>query len=64
MPSTNTVPTWGLKRDVTPQFGARLVQEGERLHFLADRADIGGIFSDAQRSDLKNTFPSSSSIWN
>ncbi|MBH3159201.1 type IV toxin-antitoxin system YeeU family antitoxin [Serratia marcescens] len=57
MPSTNTVPTWGLKRDVTPQFGARLVQEGERLHFLADRADISGTFSDAQRHDLENAFP-------
>ncbi|HFK4647127.1 TPA: type IV toxin-antitoxin system YeeU family antitoxin [Serratia marcescens] len=57
MPSTKNVPSWGLKRNVTPQFGARLVQEGERLHFLADRADISGVFSDTQRHDLENAFP-------
>lgn len=57
MPSPHNVPAWGLKRNVTPQFGARLVQERERLHFLADRADISGIFSDAQRHDLENAFP-------
>jgi cytoskeleton bundling-enhancing protein CbeA-like protein len=56
MPSIAT-PAWGLKRNVTPQFGARLVQEGDRLHFLADRADISGEFSDAQVSDLNNAFP-------
>ena len=32
--------SWGLKRDISPCFGARLVQEGCRLHFLADRAGI------------------------
>ncbi|WP_449758689.1 type IV toxin-antitoxin system YeeU family antitoxin [Erwinia persicina] len=56
MPSIAT-PAWGLKRNVTPQFGARLVQEGDRLHFLADRADISGEFSDAQVRDLNNAFP-------
>jgi len=29
---------------VTPCFGARLVQEGNRLHYLADRAGIRGRF--------------------
>ena len=29
--------TWGLQRDITPRLGARLVQEGNRLHYLADR---------------------------
>ncbi|KAB1579675.1 type IV toxin-antitoxin system YeeU family antitoxin [Serratia marcescens] len=57
MPSTHHVPAWGLKRNVTPQFGARLVQEGDRLHFLADRTDICGSFSDAQRRDIDNAFP-------
>lgn len=33
-----SVPVWGLRSDITPSFGARLVQEGCRLHFLADRA--------------------------
>ncbi|USS95763.1 type IV toxin-antitoxin system YeeU family antitoxin [Serratia symbiotica] len=56
MPSITT-PTWGLKRNVTPQLGARLVQEGSRLHFLADRADISGTFSETQIRDLDNAFP-------
>lgn len=42
------VPEWGLKRNITPQLGARLVQEGNRLHYLVDRADIAGQFSDAE----------------
>lgn len=40
--------TWGLQRDITPRLGARLVQEGNRLHYLADRASITGKFSDAE----------------
>ncbi len=35
-------PWWGLPCTVTPCFGARLVQEGNRLHYLADRAGIRG----------------------
>lgn len=50
-------PAWGLKRNVTPQFGARLVQEGNRLHFLSDRAGISGTFSETQARSLDNTFP-------
>ncbi|SUP80505.1 type IV toxin-antitoxin system YeeU family antitoxin [Yersinia wautersii] len=38
-------PAWGLKRDITPRLGARLVQEGTHLHFLSDRAHIVGTFS-------------------
>lgn len=38
---------WGLKCAITPHFGARLVQEGNRLHYLADRASITGVFSEA-----------------
>lgn len=37
---------WGLKCDITPHFGARLVQEGNRLHYLADRASITGVFNE------------------
>lgn len=48
---------WGLKRDITPCFGARLVQEGSRLHYLADRADIAGRFSDALARQLDQVFP-------
>lgn len=55
--SSIDVPAWGLKRNVTPQLGARLVQQGDRLHFLADRAGICGAFSDTQLRDVDNAFP-------
>ncbi|EEQ6911725.1 type IV toxin-antitoxin system YeeU family antitoxin [Escherichia coli] len=42
---------------VTPCFGARLVQEGNRLHYLADRAGIRGLFSDADAYHLDQAFP-------
>ena len=50
-------PWWGLKPDVTPCFGARLVQEGNRLHYLADRAGITGNFSKADLRHLDQAFP-------
>ena len=50
-------PWWGLKSAVTPCFGARLVQEGNRLHYLADRASITGQFSDADLRYLDQAFP-------
>ncbi|HID4131193.1 TPA: type IV toxin-antitoxin system YeeU family antitoxin [Pluralibacter gergoviae] len=49
--------TWGLQRDITPRLGARLVQEGNRLHYLADRASITGKFSDVECRKLNETFP-------
>ncbi|HBL0733209.1 type IV toxin-antitoxin system YeeU family antitoxin [Enterobacter roggenkampii] len=49
--------TWGLQRDITPCLGARLVQEGNQLHYLADRASITGQFSDAECQKLNETFP-------
>ncbi|HDS5593140.1 TPA: type IV toxin-antitoxin system YeeU family antitoxin [Enterobacter hormaechei subsp. xiangfangensis] len=51
------LPEWGLKRNITPQFGARLVQESNRLHYLSDRADIAGQFSDAEARQLDQAFP-------
>lgn len=48
---------WGLNRNVTPCFGARLVQEGNRLHYLADRASITGAFSNAESLKLDEVFP-------
>ena len=45
-------PWWGLPCTVRPCFGARLVQEGNRLHYLADRAGIRGRFSDADAYHL------------
>ena len=49
--------TWGLQRDITPRLGARLVQEGNRPHYLADRASITGQFSDAECRKLDVAFP-------
>ncbi|MDN8600291.1 type IV toxin-antitoxin system YeeU family antitoxin [Citrobacter sp. S2-9] len=49
--------TWGLRNDITPSFGARLVQEGNKLYFLADRASISGAFTLEQRRILDKTFP-------
>ena len=64
MPDINTTtndnmgaPRWGLQRSITPCFGARLVQEGNRLHYLADRACITGTFSDADLRHLDQAFP-------
>ena len=50
-------PQWGVRRDITPCFGARLVQEGQRLHFLADRADFSGAFSEDEARHLDQAFP-------
>ncbi len=50
-------PWWGLKRNITPCFGARLVQEDYRLHYLNDRASITGTFTDADLCHLDQAFP-------
>ena len=50
-------PWWGLKPAVTPCFGARLVQEDNRLHYLADRTSITGAFSEADLRHLDQAFP-------
>ena len=52
-----TKPWWGLKCDTTPCFGSRLVQEGNRLHYLADRASIIGQFSEVDLRHLDQAFP-------
>jgi len=49
--------TWGLQRDITPCLGARLVQEGNRLHYLADRTSSTVKFSDAESLKLDVVFP-------
>jgi YagB/YeeU/YfjZ family. len=51
------VPHWGLHRDITPCFGARLLQEGNRLHYLVDRASVAGTFSEADLRHLDQAFP-------
>ncbi|EJM7590072.1 type IV toxin-antitoxin system YeeU family antitoxin [Citrobacter freundii] len=48
---------WGLQSDITPRFSARLVQEGNKLHYLADRAGVTGSFSPEQLQSLEHAFP-------
>ncbi|CNK66588.1 type IV toxin-antitoxin system YeeU family antitoxin [Yersinia pseudotuberculosis] len=48
---------WGLQSDITPRFGARLVQEGNRLYYLADRARLTGNFTPEQLQKLDLVFP-------
>ncbi|ECH9836808.1 type IV toxin-antitoxin system YeeU family antitoxin [Morganella sp. B601] len=48
---------WGLRRDITPRVGARLVQERNQLHYLADRAGVTGIFNEAESRKLNAAFP-------
>lgn len=50
-------PQWGLQSDITPRFGARLVQEGNRLYYLADRAGLTGSFTPEQLQKLDQAFP-------
>ncbi|ECD6403529.1 type IV toxin-antitoxin system YeeU family antitoxin, partial [Salmonella enterica subsp. enterica serovar Java] len=50
-------PWWGLNRPVAPLFGARLVQEGSQLHYLADRAAVAGKFSAAHLRQIDQAFP-------
>ena len=57
IPENPACQQWGLKRAMTPCFGARLVQEGDRLHFLADRAGFNGAFSDEHALRLDQAFP-------
>lgn len=56
-PENPDCPQWGLKRAVTPCFGVRLVQEGNRLHFLAGRAWFNGAFSYEDALRLDQAFP-------
>lgn len=55
-PENPACQLWGLIRAITPCFGARLVQEGNRLHFLADRAGFNGAFSDDDALHLDQAF--------
>ncbi|QXN63870.1 type IV toxin-antitoxin system YeeU family antitoxin [Serratia fonticola] len=54
-PSTSSV--WGLQCAITPRLGARLVQQGRRLHFLADRSGLIGTFTPEALKSLDVAFP-------
>lgn len=61
-PVTPETPTrifaqWGLPHTVTPRFGARLIQEHHRLHFLSDRASLIGEWATETIDQLEAAFP-------
>ncbi|AKJ35812.1 type IV toxin-antitoxin system YeeU family antitoxin [Aeromonas hydrophila] len=49
--------SWGLPRDISPRFGARLIQSRYRLDFLSDRASLIGEWSEVQIAKLDLAFP-------
>lgn len=42
---------------MTPRFGARLIQEHHRLHFLSDRASLIGEWEEVAIDQLEDAFP-------
>lgn len=54
---TRIFAQWGLPRDITPCFGARLIQSRYRLDFLSDRASLIGEWSEEAINELDQTFP-------
>lgn len=62
LPTTPDQPTrifaqWGLPHTVTPRFGARLIQEYHRLHFLSDRASLLGEWAEGAIDRLEAILP-------
>lgn len=55
--ANDNTPIWGLQRAITPRLGARLVQQGNHLHFLADRAGLVGTFGPDALQTLDTAFP-------
>ncbi|MBP8772150.1 type IV toxin-antitoxin system YeeU family antitoxin [Aeromonas salmonicida] len=54
---TRIFAQWGLPHTVTPRFGARLIQEHHRLHFLSDRASLVGEWEEEAIDQLEAAFP-------
>ena len=54
---TRIFAQWGLPHTVTPRFGARLIQEHHRLHFLSDRASLVGEWEEEAIDQLEAVFP-------
>ncbi|XAG69356.1 type IV toxin-antitoxin system YeeU family antitoxin [bacterium 19CA06SA08-2] len=54
---TRIFAQWGLPHTVTPRFGARLIQEHHRLHFLSDRASVVGEWAEETIDQLEVAFP-------
>lgn len=55
--TSDNTPIWGLQSAITPRLGARLVQQGNRLHFLADRSGFVGTFATDVLQTLDTAFP-------
>lgn len=56
-PSLEPCISWGLPRDISPSFGARLIQSRYRLDFLSDRASLNGTWGEGQIDMLDQAFP-------
>ena len=56
-PAQRAIISWGLPRDISPRFGARLIQNRYRLDFLSDRASLIGKWSEEARNRLDQAFP-------
>ncbi|HBT4670376.1 TPA: type IV toxin-antitoxin system YeeU family antitoxin [Klebsiella pneumoniae] len=54
--SSTDIQQWGLRHNISPCFGARLVLERSRLHFLADRASFNGQFTEEQALRIDQAF--------
>ena len=57
VPAQASCISWGLPRDISPRFGARLIQSRYRLDFLSDRASLIGEWSQIQIDKLDLAFP-------
>ncbi|UDN27736.1 type IV toxin-antitoxin system YeeU family antitoxin [Aeromonas caviae] len=57
VPAQASCISWGLPRDISPRFGARLIQSHYRLDFLSDRASLIGEWSQMQIDKLDLAFP-------
>ena len=58
-PALTSLPSisWGLPRDISPRFGARLIQSRYRLDFLSDRASLIGDWEEETINQLEDAFP-------
>ncbi|WP_310597660.1 type IV toxin-antitoxin system YeeU family antitoxin [Aeromonas aquatica] len=56
-PAQRAIISWGLPRDISPRFGARLIQCRYRLDFLSDRASLIGEWTEEAIDKLNNAFP-------
>ncbi|MGU5760199.1 type IV toxin-antitoxin system YeeU family antitoxin [Aeromonas hydrophila] len=57
VPAQASCIRWGLPRDISPRFGARLIQSHYRLDFLSDRASLIGEWGQMQIDKLDQAFP-------